>query len=49
MSLARFIYSVLMVALVPVLLLRLRWRARREALYAHAVGERFGFYSTPAD
>ena len=49
MSVARFIYSVLMLALVPVLLLRLRWRARREALYAHAVGERFGFYSMPAD
>ena len=49
MSIARFIYSVLMLALVPVLLLRLRLRARREPLYGLAVAERFGFYSMPTD
>jgi 3-deoxy-D-manno-octulosonic-acid transferase len=49
MSLARFIYSLLMFALVPVLWLRLHLRARREALYSHAVAERFGFYKQPAE
>lgn len=49
MSIARFIYSVLMLALMPVLWLRLHLRARREALYAHAVSERFGFYKLPAE
>jgi 3-deoxy-D-manno-octulosonic-acid transferase len=49
MSIARFIYSVLMLALMPVLWLRLHLRARREALYAHAVAERFGFYKLPAE
>ena len=49
MSLARLVYSVLMLALVPVLWLRVHLRARREPLYAHAVAERFGFYKLPAD
>ena len=49
MSIARFIYSTLMLALMPVLWLRLLLRARREALYAHAVAERFGFYNLPAE
>lgn len=48
MSIARLIYSSLMLALMPVLLLRLLWRARRERLYGHAIAERFGVYRIPA-
>lgn len=48
MNLSRFFYSALMLALVPLMLLRLHWRARRESLYAKAVGERLGFYRLPA-
>jgi 3-deoxy-D-manno-octulosonic-acid transferase len=48
MSFARFIYSMLMLALMPVLLLRLLWRARREHLYGQAIAERFGVYRHPA-
>ena len=48
MSFARFIYSMLMLALMPVLLLRLLWRARREHLYGQAIAERFGVYHHPA-
>jgi 3-deoxy-D-manno-octulosonic-acid transferase len=43
--LARWAYSLLLALLAPAYVLRLLWRARAEPLYAHAVGERFGFYS----
>jgi 3-deoxy-D-manno-octulosonic-acid transferase len=43
--LARWAYTLLLTLLSPVYALRLLWRARVEPLYAHALGERFGFYS----
>ncbi|HEX4235499.1 MAG TPA: 3-deoxy-D-manno-octulosonic acid transferase [Caldimonas sp.] len=42
--LARAGYSLLVRGIVPLFWLKLRWRGRREALYASAIGERFGFY-----
>ena len=48
MSLARLMYSALMLALVPVLWLRLYWRARHEATYGVAMAERLGMYRQPA-
>jgi 3-deoxy-D-manno-octulosonic-acid transferase len=42
--LARFGYSTLLRLAVPLYALRVLWRGRREPLYAHALGERFGFY-----
>jgi 3-deoxy-D-manno-octulosonic-acid transferase len=46
-TLARCAYALLLTLLTPAYLLRLLWRARAEPLYAHALGERFGFYSHP--
>jgi 3-deoxy-D-manno-octulosonic-acid transferase len=40
-------YSLLVRGAVPLYWLKLRWRGRREALYASAIGERFGFYRDP--
>jgi 3-deoxy-D-manno-octulosonic-acid transferase len=40
---ARFFYTVLFHLLLPVVLLRLLWRARRAPDYLKRVGERFGF------
>lgn len=45
---ARAAYSLLVRAAWPLLALRIRWRGRREPLYAHAMAERFGFYRRPA-
>lgn len=42
--LARWGYALLLTLLAPAYALRLLWRARAEPLYAHALGERFGFY-----
>ena len=44
MTMARFIYTLLLYAAVPFLLLRLLWRARRQRDYLQHVPERFGFY-----
>lgn len=41
---ARALWSALLRAALPLYRLRLAWRARRESLYGHAVGERFGRY-----
>ena len=41
-ALARTAYSTALRLLLPALLLRLRWRARREPLYGHALAERLG-------
>jgi 3-deoxy-D-manno-octulosonic-acid transferase len=47
----RFVYTFLLYLLIPWVLLRLAWRARRERGYLHNVAERFGHYrqipSTP--
>jgi 3-deoxy-D-manno-octulosonic-acid transferase len=45
-ALARAVYAALMRLLMPLLPLRLWWRARREPLYRQAIGERFGLYAT---
>ncbi len=43
--LARWAYALLLRLLAPAYLLRLLWRSRAEPLYAHALGERFGFHA----
>lgn len=43
-KLARWCYSALLMLLVPFILLRLAWRARRQRGYLRHVGERFGAY-----
>jgi len=45
MTLARFLYTLAMMALLPLALLRLAWRARHQPAYLRHVGERFGHYS----
>jgi 3-deoxy-D-manno-octulosonic-acid transferase len=44
MSLWRAIYSLLLHLLIPLVLLRLLWRGRRQPGYLRHVPERFGFY-----
>ncbi|MEO8311192.1 MAG: 3-deoxy-D-manno-octulosonic acid transferase [Caldimonas sp.] len=44
---ARAAYSLLLRAVAPLYLMRVRWRGRREPLYASVPGERFGFYRRP--
>jgi 3-deoxy-D-manno-octulosonic-acid transferase len=41
----RTLYNLLLVVLLPVLPIRLWWRARKEPGYRKHIGERFGFYS----
>lgn len=41
--LALALYGVCLRALLPLLMLRLLWRARREPLYGHALAERLGY------
>jgi 3-deoxy-D-manno-octulosonic-acid transferase len=48
MSVARFLYSVVLYLLLPFVLLRLLWRARRQRGYLTHVAERFGYYTQPA-
>jgi 3-deoxy-D-manno-octulosonic-acid transferase len=47
-TVARTLYGGLLILLGPAYVLRLWWRGRAEPLYRHAVGERFGFYASPA-
>lgn len=42
-TLARFFYTALIYLLMPMVVLRLLWRARRAPAYARRWGERFGF------
>jgi 3-deoxy-D-manno-octulosonic-acid transferase len=49
MKLARFVYSTLFTLLVPLIVLRLVWRARRQRGYLRHVGERFGSYPPAPD
>ncbi|MBX9903464.1 MAG: lipid IV(A) 3-deoxy-D-manno-octulosonic acid transferase [Burkholderiales bacterium] len=44
----RFLYTLLTYAALPLIMLRLMWRARRQREYLRHVGERFGFYDEPA-
>jgi 3-deoxy-D-manno-octulosonic-acid transferase len=46
--LMRALYAVLWYAALPWLPLRLWWRGRREPGYRERIGERFGWYSSPA-
>src|SRR4029079_6400752 len=45
---ARLAYTALVYAALPLALLRLAWRARRESGYAEHIGERFGRYAAHA-
>lgn len=45
MSGVRFLYSLLLYLLLPLVLLRLAWRARRQRGYLDHVAERFGYYA----
>jgi len=45
MSLRRAFYSALLFALIPLVLLRLAWRARQQPGYVRHIGERFGRYA----
>ncbi len=49
MSGARFLYTLLLYLLLPYVLARLVWRARRQRGYLEHVGERFGYYTHDAD
>jgi len=49
MSPARLLYTVALVVLTPLALVRLVWRARRQREYLEHVGERFGAYRVRAD
>lgn len=42
---ARLLYSLIFYLAIPFILLRLLWRARKQAAYLHHLGERWGFYS----
>ena len=48
-SLMRFLYTLLLYLLLPVVLLRLAWRARRQRGYLEHVAERFGAYTQKTD
>ncbi len=48
-ELMRFLYSVIMWALQPVLRRKLRRRAQHESGYLTAIAERFGHYTVPAE
>ena len=48
MSASRFVYTLLLYALLPRALAHLWWRARRQPGYLEHIGERFGRYAAPA-
>lgn len=45
---ARFVYSAFFYLILPLVLLRLLWRAWRAPAYRHRIAERFGFFKPPA-
>lgn len=47
--LAQAFYDAFVRLALPAVLLRARWRARREPLYGHALGERLGRYTAPPE
>lgn len=46
---ARLLYTLLWVAMTPLIWLRLLWRGRKQPAYLQHLGERYGFYSTLAE
>ncbi|MFZ2269423.1 MAG: lipid IV(A) 3-deoxy-D-manno-octulosonic acid transferase [Azonexus sp.] len=44
---ARFLYSLLLYLITPLIWLRLLWRGRQQPEYRQNVGERYGFYRQP--
>lgn len=42
-------YTLMLWLLLPYVVFRLLWRARKQPDYLHHIGERFGFYSLPND
>ncbi len=48
-ALVNIIYTLFLWLLLPLILLRLAWRSRRQPEYLHHVGERFGFYPVFSD
>ena len=48
MNASRFVYTLLLYALLPRALVHLWWRARRQPAYLEHIGERFGRYAAPA-
>ncbi|WP_373091854.1 lipid IV(A) 3-deoxy-D-manno-octulosonic acid transferase [Zhongshania sp.] len=44
----RFFYSVFFYLILPLVLVRLLWRASRAPAYRHRIAERFGFFKPPA-
>jgi 3-deoxy-D-manno-octulosonic-acid transferase len=44
----RFLYSVFFYLILPLVLVRLLWRASRAPAYRHRIAERFGFFKPPA-
>jgi len=44
----RFLYSVFFYLILPLVLVRLLWRASRAPAYRHRIAERFGFFKSPA-
>jgi len=45
---ARQLYSLVIYLVTPLILLRVLWRARKQPEYLHNLGERWGYYRTPA-
>ena len=45
---ARLLYRILLVLLIPALVIRLLWRARKQPEYLRHLAERFGFYAQRA-
>jgi 3-deoxy-D-manno-octulosonic-acid transferase len=48
LSVSRWFYTLLFYLALPVILLRLLWRARRAPAYRRRIGERFGWFAAPA-
>ncbi|MFV0276940.1 MAG: lipid IV(A) 3-deoxy-D-manno-octulosonic acid transferase [Parahaliea sp.] len=45
----RFLYSLLLTLLMPLIVLRMLWRSRRSPQYRRRLGERLGLFNPPAD
>ncbi|HHL19098.1 MAG TPA: 3-deoxy-D-manno-octulosonic acid transferase [Thiothrix sp.] len=47
MSIRRFLYTSLLLFIVPLMVLRLLWRSRQAPVHRQRIQERFGFYPVP--